>query len=338
MRELCVRCRDLRWATAVIVTAAVMVCSRPAWAADREASRKVAEGNQALAAGKTDEALKLYEQAAEKAADAPEVAYNRGVAFYRKGDRTAAAEQFQKALSTRDIKLEARAKFNLGNCAYAEALAKQNELEKALEQLRLAISCYKDAIAADRNDLDAKINMETAQLFMKDLLDREKNKQEEQEKNPQSQPESQPESQPASQPESPQSRPASQPQSDEQKNEQQEQQQKDGQQKDPQQKDGEQQQQGQKQEEKQGEQKQGDKGEEQEGKKVEAQQQEGENSRQAEQNEKGEPGKPVETRVLHLTQEQAEKLLQKIRDREQQRREALLRLQRSQQVPVDKDW
>lgn len=321
----------------LILAGLVAGLAAPAWAADRQTSRKVSEANQALAAGRTDDALKLYEEAARSAADAPELAYNRGVALYRKGDRTAAAEQFRKALTTRDIGLEAKAKFNLGNCAYADALEKQEDLKAALEKLRLAISYYKDAIAADPNDLDAKVNIETAQLLMKHLLDQEKNRQEEEKKNPQSQPESQPASQPE---QSPQSQPASQPESDPQKQDQQGEQQQDQQQKGEQSKD--ERQQG---EQKQGEQKEGEQkeGEQKEGQqddkqgsddkgKVEAQQQEA----KGQQDKPGDSGEQVQ--VLELTPEQAEALLQKIRDRERQRREALLRLQRSRQVPVEKDW
>lgn len=303
-------------------------------AADREASRLVAEANAAMASGRIDEALELYDRAASKAPDSPELAYNRGVAFYRKGDRAKAAEQFLKALASRDLQLEAKAKFNLGNCAYADALDKQGDVKAALEQLKLAISYYKDAIAADPADLDAKVNMETAQLFMKHLLDQEKNKQEEQQKNeqnqsPQSQPESQPASQPESQPEQPQSQPASQPESNEQK-------QQDGQKQEGEDQEGHQQESAEQQDSQQGE-KQEQKGEDGEGKKLEAQEQKGGQGQKDDQAKKDD-GSDKSMLMIEMTPEQAERLLQKIRDRERQRREALLRMRQLQQVPVDKDW
>lgn len=309
-------------ATLPLMAGMVLLLVLPVRAADSQASRLVGQANQALAEGRTDEALELYDKAAGLVADSPELAYNRGVAYYRKGDRTKAAEQFKKALTTRDLQLEARAKFNLGNCAYAEALDKQQDLKAALEQLRLAISYYKDAIAADPDDIDAKMNIETAQLLMKHLLDQEKNKQQEQQDQ---QNDDQNES-PESQPERPQSQPASQPESREDKQEQQDGQEQDG---NPDRQD-EERQQGQ-------DQQAGDEDEQnekdgQEGK-VEPQQQESAGGEQGEDDQEGE-----QAGVREMTPEQAENLLQRIRDRERERREALLRLRRMRQVPVDKDW
>jgi Ca-activated chloride channel homolog len=228
-----------------------------------------------------------------------------------------------KALSTRDIALEARTKFNLGNCAYADALEKQNDVKAALEQLRLAISYYKDAIAADPDDLDAKVNIETAQLLMKHLLDQEKNKQEEQKdkQNDDEQKDEQDDS-PQTQPEQPQSQPASQPESDEKNDEQNEGGEKqDGEDQQDEQKEGQEQQKGD--QEDQG----GEDG------KVEPQQQEG-----AEGEEFGDGQQGEEAQIQEMTPEQAENLLQKIRDRERERRAALLRLLQVEQVLVDKDW
>ncbi len=315
-----------------------LLCPAESLAADPETGRKVAEANKTLAAGHVDDALKTYDAVGEHLPDSPELAYDRGVAYYRKGNRAKATENFEKALTTRDIALEARAKFNLGNCAYADALEKQNDAKAALDKLKTAIAYYKDAIAANPGDLDAKVNMETAQLFMKDLLDKEKKKQDEQKKHPQSQPSSQPESQPASQPQSqpasqpqqPQSQPASQPQSGQQKKDQQQkqgQQQKEGQQKQGQQQKQDQQKGEQKQAGKQGEQKQGEKGDE-----LEA---------QKDQNQKGDQkdAKPAsKAEVRQLSKQEAEKLLQLIRDRDRQRRETQIRLKQGTLVPVDKDW
>jgi Ca-activated chloride channel family protein len=296
-------------------------------AADRETQRRVAQANRTLSEGKADEALKIYDQAAEKAPDSPELAYNRGVAYYRKGDLTKAAECFTKATTSRDIRLEARARFNLGNCAYAEALARQGELKTAMEKLRVAIAHYKDAIAANPADLDAKVNMETAQLFMKHLLDQEKKRREEEKKNPQSQPESQPESQPASRPEQPQSRPESQP---EQSPQSQPASRPDS--GEPRQKD-EQDRQGQDKQDKQGGQGEEQKQNEQ-GKQLEAGDQKHGDKDQQEQAAR----QAGEAQMREMSPEEAEKLLQTIRDRERQRREAQLRLFRSRQVPTSRDW
>ena len=299
----------------------------PLQAADKVDGRKVAEANQAVAAGRFDDAIKAYDDVAQRVPDSPELAYNRGVAYYRKGDRAKATECFEKALLTRDLQLEASAKFNLGNCAYADALDKRGNLKEAMDKLKVAIAHYKDAIAARPEDADAKVNMETAQLLMKHLLDEEKKKQEEQKKNPQSQPESQPESQPSSQPETPQSQPASQPQSGDQ-NQDDHKKQDDQKQQGDQKKPGEQDQQ----EGKQGEKKDG---KEEQGKDLKTAEQQGDEDQEKKDGQQAQ-AQPME--MKEMPREEAEKLLQMIRDRERQRREGQLRLLQSQQKSVDKDW
>jgi len=202
-----------------VVVCLVLMIGAPVWG-EAPPHELVASANKALAKGAYDEALAGYEQAAKSLPDSPELAYNRGVTYYRKGELDKATEQFTKALLTRDLSLEAKVKFNLGNCAYADALKKQSDLKVALERLGLAIGHYKDAIEANPEDRDARANMEMAQLLMKDLLDKQKQEQEKASQ-PESQPASRPESQPASQPSAENQQKKQAQQQDEQKKDQQ---------------------------------------------------------------------------------------------------------------------
>ncbi len=155
------------------------------------AAQWVARGNEALAAGKSDEALEAFARADAALPDSPVVAYNRGIAHYRRGDFEKARGAFADALRTRDPALEAKAKFNLGNCAYSSALTKLTDLPAAIDDLRRAIDFWRDGLQLGPDDRAARENIETAQLLMKDLLDKEKNRQEEEERQRQDQEEDQ---------------------------------------------------------------------------------------------------------------------------------------------------
>ena len=111
----------------------------------------VNKGNTAYLAGKYDEALFAYEEASVEAPESPHIYFNRGAALYQKGDYSGAIEAFEKAaLKSKDIQLEAKSRFNLGNCAYREAERQQDSnLEKALEACTKSIRHYQEALELD---------------------------------------------------------------------------------------------------------------------------------------------------------------------------------------------
>jgi Ca-activated chloride channel family protein len=320
----------------------------PAWGVPAPAAKKVAEGNAAYAAGDYGKALEAYGAAAPDCPECPELAYNQGLVHYRQRDFAKARDAFNSALATRDLHLEARAKFNLGNVAYSEALEKMSALKEAIERAEQATDRYRDALATlaqlDQNDptvaadtADARANIETAALLIKDLLDKEKKKQEEQQKN----------------------QDKNQQKQDQQQNQDQ---QKDQQQQDQENKDEQQQQQDsqdQKQEDQQkqeGEQQQGDKKDEQEQKDQQGEQKDKEQEQQAEQQkqqeaqaaadkqaeekqaEEGQEGEGQAKDARQLSKEEVQRLLQAVRDKEAQRREDRNRKQRVRIAPVERDW
>jgi Ca-activated chloride channel family protein len=182
----------------------------------------VRRGNRALAAGEYDEALKAYREAEVGEPESPRIRYNQALVHYRQREFVKARELFTESLSTRDLTLEAAAHFNLGNCAYSQALEKLKSYDEAIELARGAIGHYRQALELNADDEDARANIETARLLIKDLQDRKKKEEEEKKKQqPQSQPSSQPQSQPSSQP---QSQPSSQPKQQEDLDKQQQQQ------------------------------------------------------------------------------------------------------------------
>ena len=172
---------------ALPLVVAVFGWMSPAYGASAVAVAKVREANAAYAAGDYPAALEAYEEAEVDCPECPEIAYNQALAHYRLRDFTRARELFNEALSTRDLDLEARVKFNLGNVAYAQALEKLSDLPEAIENARRAITHYRDALDLDPEDVDARANIEIAQLLIKDLLDRQKQQQEQQQNQDQQQ-------------------------------------------------------------------------------------------------------------------------------------------------------
>lgn len=291
----------------VIIINAALACAAEAQGVSPQ--ELVRQANEQLRSGQYDEAIEKYKQAAELLPDVAEIAYNRAIGHYRNGDFDNATEQFITSLKTRDPELEAKAKFNLGNCAYAAALAKKDNIPEAVKHLKSAILHYKDAIESNPQDKDARINIEMAQLLMKDLLDKQKQQEEEQQDEDDNQDEEQ---------------------DQEQQDENQDQQQEGEDQQDQEQSGDQEQQQDGEGEQQQDEQQQG--GQQQQA--GEGQQQEQQQTQAAEeQQQQGEKGQERK-----MTREEAQRLLQMIRDKEMQRRRNLARRIRAKHAPVDKDW
>jgi Ca-activated chloride channel family protein len=124
-------------------------------------------------------AIDLYDLASVKAPESAIVAFDRGDALYKKGDYEKAREQFQDAASkSKSLPFEAKAWYNLGNCAFKEGGRQEDsDLQKALESYQESVKLYGTSLEKDPKLRDAAENMEIARLKIKDLLDRIKNQQ-----------------------------------------------------------------------------------------------------------------------------------------------------------------
>jgi Ca-activated chloride channel family protein len=140
----------------------------------------VSKGNSAYLAGKYDEALSAYNEASVQMPESPRIYFNKGAALYGKGDYNKAVEMFEKAaLKARDIQLEARAKFNLGNCSFREAeRQRDSDINKALEACEKSILFYQEALELDPGFKKAAENIEIVRLTMKTILDEIKKQKE----------------------------------------------------------------------------------------------------------------------------------------------------------------
>jgi len=288
----------------------------------REAARR---GNEHYAAGRYAEALDAYAQATNQPADKPpaaELLHDRAAALFKLGRIAEARALWSQAKGLKDAAFEGRTEYNLGNCEYVDALAaaQRRDMPKALELLGQAAERYRDALRLDPTLADARANLELAQLLRRQIEEQRQNQPQSQ---PSSRPQSQPQSQPASRPgkqqsqstqsttspsSQPQSQPSSQPESQPSSRPESQPGQQDQQQSQPQ------------------------------------SDQEQENQRNAESQPASAESQPAEEQSgeqppgTQMTREQAERLLQMVRDAEKARREMLARQRMSRQKPVDRDW
>ena len=272
----------------------------------RSAAELVEAAQQAMVAERYHDASDLYEKAGSLLPEAAEIPYNMGVAAYRQGDLARAVELFDQArLLARDPSMQARTAYNLGTASAGQAMQSQaldpavaeSRLQGATETLRSAMKHFREAIAADPLDQDARANGELAWTWLQQLEELQEQMQQQGQENQEQ---------------------------DQDPNEDQNQ--------DQQQQGDQQQQQDQQQ---QGEQQQQDR-QQQTG------QQEQEQPAPSEAGNDQQQDRPDERQAsaerTPMSREEAERLLQSVRDKEARRRAELARIQAAGSPPVDKDW
>ena len=294
------------------------------------------------------EAATILDELARSANASPEVMYDRGIAHYNLGQFDIASLAFEDAMSTSENqKLRTHSAFNYGNSVFQKTMQELegtgtattsdeaiDALKKAKDQINLSLQSYRRAIAENNNDTDARANGEFAWKLLQQLnqmqeqMEEQQQQQQEQEKQEQQQDEESAKEQEKDQ------------ENKEQGDSEQEQ--------DQQGEQSEQQEQGEQSEQ----QEQGEQSEQQEQGEQSEQQEQGEQSEQEEQNIKdgelkssqeksGETDVPQASKKeegKRLSKEEAVRLLQLIRDKEQQRRKALAAKRAAKRVPVEKDW
>lgn len=127
----------------------------------------IRQSNEAYRAGRLDDALEGYRRAADVLPSRYEPIFNQGVIHYRRRQWDLARQRFTESLATDDRELEAKARFNLGNCDYAEALAGGSR-EAVVDKLHRAIQHYRKALALRPDWSKPRANIQLARM----LLDR----------------------------------------------------------------------------------------------------------------------------------------------------------------------
>lgn len=294
------RLRHTRCAMWAVLLAGVVM-----GAAQAESSRDLtAAGHEHFANGCYEESLESYKQALEAAGEAAaaELLHNRAAAHFKLGQIGDAREYWVRAASRKDEPFEARARYNLGNCDYADALkaVEEQNASKSIELLERAMKQYKNAVRLDPTFQNARANLELAAKLAEQIKD-QTSTQPSSQSQPSSQPSQQNDNQQQDQSQqNPDSPPSSQPQPGTQPSDEQEQEQ-----------------------EQPGEDETSSQPSPPEPQDASDKQQEGEQ-------------KPGE--MIQMTPEEAERLLQKIRDAEQRRRIQLRLREAAKYKPADKDW
>jgi len=164
--------------------ALVLLLALGGWEPLRSLDPDVRAGNQAYAEGRYDDALAAYDRAAQRGGVDPHgLAFDRGTALVKKAQATQdAAERAQlmaqadaalkEAARSKDARLRADAHYNRGNAALGEG---------SLEKLGDAIEAYKEALRANPDHDNARVNLELA------LKKREKKRQQQQQQGGQGQ-------------------------------------------------------------------------------------------------------------------------------------------------------
>ena len=160
----------------------VLVIAQASFADSARAS--ISQGNKLYMQGNFNEAINSYDQALLDAPGALEPKFNQANSYYRLDDLSKAMDLYrQVAAETKDMKLVARAKYNLGNSYFQQgSKQKDSNLQKAIDDLKTAIGSWRGVLDIEPENKKAAKNIEVARLIIKDLLD-QLNKQQQQDPN-----------------------------------------------------------------------------------------------------------------------------------------------------------
>jgi tetratricopeptide (TPR) repeat protein len=144
----------------------------------------------AYASGDYDLALRKYAEAGLDNPESQSLAYNAGNAHYRKKKYDEAIAAYKKSLHGNDAGLASASYYNLGNAHFRKGeFAIQGGKQEGIEDYREAMAMYKKSLEIRPGNKDAKRNIEVVQARIKELMERQKQDDQQQQGNPQKPPE-----------------------------------------------------------------------------------------------------------------------------------------------------
>ena len=131
------------------------------------------QGNKLYKQSNFNEAINSYDQALLDAPGALEPKFNQANSYYRLDDLSKAMDLYrQVAAESKDMKVVAKAKYNLGNSYFQQgSKQKDSNLQKAIDDLKTAIGSWRGVLDIEPENKKAARNIEVARLLIKDLLD-----------------------------------------------------------------------------------------------------------------------------------------------------------------------
>ncbi len=159
-----------------------LMCSAEAWAV--KGAGEVGKGNRFYQKEKYAQALEQYEKADVKNPTEAKISYDLGAAAYKSGDYERAVQYFQKSLLTDDDVFKKDVNYNLGNSFYkAGASREDKDIQGALKLLKESLDSLEKVRATAPDDKDAVNNYN----FVKQEIERLKQKQQKQQQEKQDQ-------------------------------------------------------------------------------------------------------------------------------------------------------
>lgn len=142
---------------------------------NKKGNKAYNEAQELLEKDKKDQASEAYERALKHYRDAeiekpesPELSYNIGNVNYQQEKYQDALEEYNRALSVDEPEKQAATYYNMGNALYRSGKYPE------------AIQAYQKCLDINPDDEDAKYNIEFARKKMKEMLDRETQRQQNQ--------------------------------------------------------------------------------------------------------------------------------------------------------------
>ena len=142
------------------------------------------QGNKLYASGQFGDAISKYDQALVENPQATEPKFNKANSYNRLDDLANAIDLYKEvAAEAKDMKLVAKAKYNLGNTFFQQGMKQRDSnLQKALEDLQTSISYWRQTLDIESENQNAPRNIEVARLIIKDIIDQINKQKEEQDK------------------------------------------------------------------------------------------------------------------------------------------------------------